>query len=190
MRAHLTPAASCGVPPDLGRRVAGAHAVIRRADGRVLLQFRAAPPGWELPGGHVAPGEAPSATVVRETAEEVGCTIRVERLTGTYTFRGLRHSRDAVFLARLAAGRPRRSREVVALRWVDPDRLPAGLFPWFALRIRDAVAPPSAAGRPVHRVQPVGATEVLRHGLGLGRLAASGLAGLPPFRSGPRGPWG
>jgi len=159
--------------PDPGRRVAGAHAVIRRADGRVLLSFRVSPPGWELPGGHVARAEAPAATVVREVREEVGCEISVDRLTGTYTFRGLRHSRDAVFLARLGAGTPSRSREVLALMWADPDRLPPGLFPWFHQRIRDAVAPPHRDRRPVHRVQAVGAAEVLRHGLQLAHAAAA-----------------
>ncbi|HVA21051.1 MAG TPA: NUDIX hydrolase [Candidatus Micrarchaeia archaeon] len=163
-------------PADAGRRVAGAHAVIRRGDGRVLLQLRAAPPGWELPGGHVAPGEAPSATVVREAAEEIGCAIRVERLTGTYTFRGLRHSRDAVFLAHLAGGAPVRSRGVLALLWADPGRLPRSLFPWFVARIEDALAPAPPGGRPVHRVQAIGPAAVLGHGGGLAADAARAVA--------------
>ncbi len=167
-------------PPDAGRRVAGAHAVIRRGDGRVLLQFRALPPGWELPGGHVARGEAPAATVVREVGEEIRCTIRVERLTGTYTFRGLRHSRDAVFLAHLQDGTPSRSREVLAVTWADPAHLPSSLFPWFVERIEDALAAPPPDGHPVHRAQVVGAPEVLRHGLRLALGAVGTLARRPP----------
>ncbi len=45
-------------------------AIVER--GRVLLQFRPWPPGWELPGGHVEPGEDPAVTGARETEEETG----------------------------------------------------------------------------------------------------------------------
>jgi 8-oxo-dGTP pyrophosphatase MutT (NUDIX family) len=38
-------------------------AIVQR--GRVLLQFRPWPPGWELPGGHVDPGEEPAVTAAR-----------------------------------------------------------------------------------------------------------------------------
>ncbi|RJK94823.1 NUDIX domain-containing protein [Vallicoccus soli] len=49
-------------------------------DGRVLLALRSrarrAHPGrWALPGGHVEPGEAPGAALVRELHEELGITV-------------------------------------------------------------------------------------------------------------------
>lgn len=37
---------------------------------------------WTLPGGGVEPGEDPFDTVVREVAEETGCSAVVERLLG------------------------------------------------------------------------------------------------------------
>ncbi len=43
-------------------------AIVQR--GRVLLQFRPWPPGWELPGGHCDPGEDPADTAKREVTEE------------------------------------------------------------------------------------------------------------------------
>ena len=48
--------------------------------GRALLVHRHAgrrlyPDVWDLPGGHMEPGESPEATARREVAEEVGVTL-------------------------------------------------------------------------------------------------------------------
>ncbi|GAA1971589.1 hypothetical protein GCM10009798_35630 [Nocardioides panacihumi] len=55
-------------------------AAVLRA-GRVLAARRTRPPatagGWEFPGGKVEAGESPDAAVVREIAEELGCTVEV-----------------------------------------------------------------------------------------------------------------
>ena len=57
-------------------------AVIER-DGLVLIAQR--PPGkllplkWEFPGGKVEPGEDPTAAIVREIREELGCAITITR---------------------------------------------------------------------------------------------------------------
>lgn len=53
-------------------------AVIRDADGRILLIRRGHAPGaglWSLPGGRVEPGESDHAAVVREVSEETGLTV-------------------------------------------------------------------------------------------------------------------
>lgn len=55
-------------------------AVLRDGD-RVLLCHRSPgrrwyPNVWDLPGGHVEPGECPAAALARELAEELGITIR------------------------------------------------------------------------------------------------------------------
>ncbi|GAB4314037.1 MAG: 8-oxo-dGTP diphosphatase MutT [Candidatus Sumerlaeia bacterium] len=56
-------------------------AAIIREDGRYLIAQR--PPGdpyeglWEFPGGKVRIGEDPRAALVRECAEELGCTVTV-----------------------------------------------------------------------------------------------------------------
>lgn len=59
-------------------RIVVAAAVIER-DGRILLTKRPPKghlPGlWEFPGGKLEPGEAPTATVVRECREECGIEI-------------------------------------------------------------------------------------------------------------------
>jgi 8-oxo-dGTP pyrophosphatase MutT (NUDIX family) len=54
-------------------------------DDRVLLAHYVPPvgePNWTLPGGRVEHAEDPFDTVIREVAEETGCTARVVRLLG------------------------------------------------------------------------------------------------------------
>ena len=134
-------------------------AIVRR--GRVLVQFRPWPPGWELPGGHVEPGEDPAVTAAREVAEETGYTVRITGLVGVYSWRGLRSAGDVVYLGEVIGGAPRRSLEAWAFRMVSPDRLPRTAFPWIRDRVRDAVDV-AGGGASVHRVQPV----TIRHVLG------------------------
>ena len=113
-------------------------AVVRR--GAVLAARRTSPPEaagrWELPGGKVEPGEAPEAAVVRELAEELGCTVAVTGwLDGRAPIRpGLVLT---VALARLVDGEPEpvehdavrwlTAAQVHDVDWLEPDRpfLPA-----------------------------------------------------------------
>ena len=59
--------------------------MLRRADGKVLVQNRVDPDwgGLTFPGGHVEPGESLVDSVIREMREETGLTIRNPRLIGT-----------------------------------------------------------------------------------------------------------
>lgn len=100
-------------------------AVVRQ--GRVLVARRTSPPaqagGWEFPGGKVEDGETPEACVVREVAEELGCTIAVTRLLDGespirdgYTLR--------VALAELVDGEPSPVEDQHdAVRWLGPEEL-------------------------------------------------------------------
>ena len=104
------------------RPVVGA-AVLR--GGRVLAARRTAPPAaagrWELPGGKVEPGEPPAEAVVREVAEELGCTVEVTGWLGGAAAIGETHVLT-VALARLVAGEPE-PREHDRVRWLGPDEL-------------------------------------------------------------------
>jgi 8-oxo-dGTP diphosphatase len=59
-------------------------AVLR--DGRVLACRRTAPAAlaglWEFPGGKVDPGESDEQALVRELAEELGCSARLSERIG------------------------------------------------------------------------------------------------------------
>ncbi|MEI2652890.1 MAG: (deoxy)nucleoside triphosphate pyrophosphohydrolase [Nocardioides sp.] len=100
-------------------------AVIVRA-GLVLCAQRG--PGsqaglWEFPGGKVEPGETPQDALVRELAEELGCSVSVgERVTTTT------HEYAAVvvelttYWCRLVGGEPT-AHEHQALAWLSADEL-------------------------------------------------------------------
>ncbi len=80
---------SCVTTPDfatyiagLPRVLAGAAALFRDAEGRVLLVEPNYREGWALPGGTVESddGETPRQGARRETAEEIGLDVELGRL--------------------------------------------------------------------------------------------------------------
>jgi len=102
-------------------------------DGRVLVQCR--PEGkswagwWEFPGGKIAPGETPEATVVRELVEELGLDI-TESCLAPFTFTSFAyddfHLLMMLYLCRVWRGVPV-PREGQTLKWLRPievGRLP------------------------------------------------------------------
>jgi ADP-ribose pyrophosphatase YjhB (NUDIX family) len=88
-------------------------------DGRVLLARHLLPDGgsnWTLPGGGVEHAEDPFDAVIREVAEETGCSAVVDRLLGvdsrvipaTATREGVVHQNVGVFYrVRITGGRLR-----------------------------------------------------------------------------------
>ena len=83
---------------------------------------------WEFPGGKVEPGEDADVAIVREIAEELGCSIRViGRLDGEQRIRDGYALRVA--LAELTDGEPV-PHEHDAIRWLGADQL--NLVEWLA----------------------------------------------------------
>ena len=103
-------------------------AAIVRA-GRVLAARRTTPPrlagGWEFPGGKVEPGETPEEAVVREVAEELGCSVEVTGwLTATVPVSDALVLRVAT--ARIVEGEPEPAEGDPVhdrLRWLGVDEL-------------------------------------------------------------------
>ena len=67
--------------------ITAAYALIRDADGRLLLvanDYSASGHGirWGLPGGGIEPGESLAECAVRECREEVGVTVDLGRYVG------------------------------------------------------------------------------------------------------------
>ena len=58
----------------------GAGAILRDAEGRVLLVQPAYKPGWEVPGGAIELDESPRAACSRELVEELGHSRPIGRL--------------------------------------------------------------------------------------------------------------
>ncbi len=114
------------------KQVVGA-AIVRHS--RVLAARRTAPPEvagrWELPGGKVEPGELPGDALVREVAEELGCTVEVTDWLAGRVAVGETHELS-VALVRLVAGEPEPTEhdqvrwlardELAEVDWLEPDR--------------------------------------------------------------------
>lgn len=99
------------------------------ADGRVLLTQRPAGKAlaglWEFPGGKMAAGETPEATLVRELKEELGIDTE-ESCLAPFTFAS--HAYDdfhllmPLYVCRVWKGTPR-PREGQRLAWAYPYEL-------------------------------------------------------------------
>lgn len=133
-----------------------AFAVVRNADGLVLLVKRADDDNWELPGGRIDVGESAAAAAVREVAEEAGVDIELTGLAGVYSdpghvlvyADGARQQLAVCFHAVPAHG-PRGVEatpdavETVAAGWFDPRRTAQlAMHPSVRARLRDATTRP------------------------------------------------
>ena len=83
--------------------------VIEIDDGIVLIERDNEPHGWALPGGFVDYGEPVERAAIRESAEETGLDVRLERLLYVYSDPARdprKHTMSTVFIAS-TTGTPR-----------------------------------------------------------------------------------
>lgn len=119
---------------------AGAFAIVRDDQGRVLWIRRRDTGWWGLPGGVIEFGETPGVAVVREAFEETGFTVEVLRLAAVDWKRA---DADAVFVfeCRITGGTATPSEESSEVRFFDvaqPPDAPTKIID----RIRDVIASP------------------------------------------------
>jgi len=84
---------------------------------------------WSLPSGFMEYGESPEETARRETFEETGLRVRVERLIGAYPGHDDPRVRVVliVYLVRKTGGRERAGDDAAALAWYPAARPPRDL---------------------------------------------------------------
>ncbi len=100
-------------------RIEGAHVLATDEAGRILVvRTTYLGPGWMLPGGRVERTETPHAAAVRETREETGLHVALERLVLVDAHR----ARDVsfVFIGRVTGGEmdPQLG-EIAEVGWVE-----------------------------------------------------------------------
>ncbi|MCY7394665.1 MAG: NUDIX domain-containing protein [Nocardioides sp.] len=129
----------------------GVTAVVRRGD-EVLLVRRADNDEWAPVTGILDPGEEPAAGAVRETREETGTQVRVDRLAAISSGLEVTHVNgdlavylDHTFACTWLAGEAHvADDESVDVRWWPLDALPA-MKPVLLGRIDAAVSDETAA---------------------------------------------
>lgn len=106
----------------------GACAILDDAEGRVLLVRHTYRPGWHLPGGGIAAGEAPADGILRELREEIGFLRGgVPELQGLFTRRiGWVTNLVALYRIRDAEIAFRPNLEIREIVYADPTALPPG----------------------------------------------------------------
>lgn len=135
-----------------------AASVVIVSNGRVLLHRRTDTRRWSIPGGGMEPGEFIRDTAVRETREETGYDIELDRLVGVYSDPHhvisyddgeVRQQFSVCFAGRVAGGAPRLGDETSEVGWFTPAQLRAmgedQLHPSILLRIDHALSGEIAA---------------------------------------------
>lgn len=111
------------------RRTEGAHVYVTDAEDRVLVvRTTYLGPGWMLPGGRIERGETPHDGAARETLEETGLAVSVDRLLLVDARRG--RDTSFVFAAQVVGGElAPQFGEIEEAGWVDRDEIAASSRP-------------------------------------------------------------
>lgn len=119
------------------QRTEGAHVLVADADGRILVvRTTYLGPGWMLPGGRVERSETPHHAAVRETREETGIEVTVDRLVLVDGHR--RGNVSFVFVGRLVGGElAPQFGEIAEVGWLHREEITAAS--WRLHRLLDRI---------------------------------------------------
>lgn len=107
---------------------AGAFVIILDEEEKVLLGHRRDFDAWNLPGGGVEKGESPWEAGVRETKEETGLDVEIERVLSV-TFETEHLDIVFTFLGKVVGGELMENEEADELKWFGKDELPNTTLP-------------------------------------------------------------
>lgn len=144
----------------MGSFSVSAATVTVNSDGNVLLIQRRDNQQWQIPGGVVELGEQPTDAARRETLEESGVHVQLERLTGVYT-NTQRGIVAFVFLASPLSIVEPDPAETLRVEWVDAQEAARRLDASFLPRLHDALR--AATPRAVSFVAHDGVQVVATH---------------------------
>ena len=115
----------------------GVFSVIISKD-RVLLVKRRDLPLWDLPGGRLEEGESIFDCSIRETREETGYNVKIEKTIGSY-INNERNDTQILLLSNIVSGSPiTEGPETKQLPFFPLNRLPLNMIPARRRQIGDA----------------------------------------------------
>ncbi|MEA2006990.1 MAG: NUDIX domain-containing protein [Patescibacteria group bacterium] len=115
----------------------GVFSIIFNEKKEVLLCHRRDFDLWNLPGGGLKANESPWKGVIRETKEETGFKIKIDKLVGIYH----KPRKDTVvfsFLGSITGGKLTLNKEADEIRFFSLDSLPKNISEKHTERIIDA----------------------------------------------------
>jgi len=125
-------------------------AVLNENMQQVLLILRADFRIWGVPGGGLEPGETREQAAMRETLEETGYQVALDRYIGSYRRPQLNDLRY-IFTAHVTGGQPlQNGPETREVRWFPVHELPARLTPSVHEIVADAL---TNTADPIQRIQ-------------------------------------
>ncbi len=106
--------------------------LIADKEGNVLLGKRKFPPkagDWTLPAGFMESGEGPDECAIRETLEETGLKVKLNRLFNVYKAGDDPRARVVliIYLAGIISGEPKAGDDVSELEYFPIDALPSNI---------------------------------------------------------------
>jgi len=117
--------------------------VVFNPDGAILLHKREDFRIWSLPGGFFNPGETWQKAAVRETIEETGYQIAVDRFVGEYSQPQMPNGGELKYVCtgRVVGGEAiQRGAETVQVGWFDVSNLPRSLTKFMREYVQDAMS--------------------------------------------------
>jgi 8-oxo-dGTP pyrophosphatase MutT (NUDIX family) len=110
-------------------------------DRKVVLVKRRDIPVWVFPGGKIDDGETPEQAIIRETKEETGYDVKVDRKVALYT--STSKFLTPVYLFKLSTAQSSPSNfdtnETKKMDMFDPKSLPKRIAPFYTDWIQDTL---------------------------------------------------